>query len=84
MSLKKNIIAGYISQFYITTIGIITLPFYIKYMGSETYGLIGFFTMLQSWFNILDFGLTPTIARETAKFKAGISDTFFIINYFIH
>lgn len=77
MSLKKNIIAGYISQFYITTIGIITLPFYIKYMGSETYGLIGFFTMLQSWFNILDFGLTPTIARETAKFKAGISDTFF-------
>lgn len=37
-------------------------------MGAEAYGLIGFFTMLQAWFNLLDLGLTPTIARETARF----------------
>ncbi|MBO0614362.1 oligosaccharide flippase family protein [Thiothrix fructosivorans] len=40
-------------------------------MGAEAYGLVGFFVMLQAWFNLLDLGLTPTIARETASFKAG-------------
>ena len=41
-------------------------------MGAEAYGLIGFFAMLQTLFNILDLGLSPTIARETSRFRAGI------------
>lgn len=52
-------------------VGILMLPMYIKYMGAEAYGLVGFFTMLQAWFNLLDMGLTPTMARETARFRAG-------------
>lgn len=71
MSLKKNIISSYASQTYVTVIGVVILPLYIKYMGAEAYGLVGFFTMLQAWFNLLDFGLTPTIGRETARFRAG-------------
>lgn len=71
MSLKRNIVASYASQIYITSVGILTLPLYIKYMGAEAYGLVGFFAMLQAWFVLLDLGLTPTIARETAKFRAG-------------
>ena len=74
MSLKKNIIASYASQIYVTLIGILILPLYIKYMGAEAYGLVGFFTMLQAWFNLLDLGLTPTIGRETARFRAGVWD----------
>lgn len=69
--LKKNIIANYASQIYVTLIGIALLPMYIKYMGSEAYGLVGFFAMLQAWFGILDLGLTPTISRETARFQGG-------------
>lgn len=68
MSLKKNIIANYFSQLYAAGIGILILPLYIKYMGAEAYGLVGFFTMLQAWFSMLDMGLTPTIARETARY----------------
>ncbi|VAW76726.1 polysaccharide biosynthesis domain protein [hydrothermal vent metagenome] len=71
MSLKKNIIANYVSQIYVTLIGILMLPIYIKYMGAEAYGLVGFFSMLQAMFNLLDLGLTPTISRETARFRAG-------------
>ena len=71
MSLKKNILANYISQIYVTAIGILMLPLYIKYMGAEAYGLVGFFTMLQAWFNLLDLGLTPTVGRETARYRAG-------------
>lgn len=51
------------------------LPLYLRYMGAETYGLLGFFTMLQAWFNLLDLGLTPTISREAARLKAGVLST---------
>lgn len=40
-------------------------------MGAEAYGLIGFFSMLQAWFTLLDMGLTPTISRETARYYGG-------------
>lgn len=74
MSLQKNIFASYVSQIYVTLIGILILPLYLKYMGSEVYGLVGFFTMLQAWFNLLDLGITPTVARETARFRGGATD----------
>ena len=74
MSLKRNIFANYASQIYVTLIGIVMLPFYLQYMGAEAYGLVGFFAMLQAWFLLLDMGLTPTMARETARFQGGGTD----------
>jgi O-antigen/teichoic acid export membrane protein len=74
LSLKRNIIANYASQLYITLIGIVLVPTYLRYMGTEAYGLVGFFTMLQAWFQLLDIGLTPTLSRETARFNAGVTD----------
>ena len=74
MNLKKNILANYASQIYVTLIGIIMVPLYIKYMGAEAYGLVGFFAMLQAWFMLLDMGLTPTMARQTARFRGGATD----------
>jgi len=71
MSLRRNILASYTSQIYVTAVGILTVPMYIQYMGAEAYGLVGFFAMLQAWFNLLDMGLTPTIARESARFNGG-------------
>ena len=74
MSLKRNILANYASQIYVTLISIIMVPVYVKYMGAEAYGLVGFFAMLQAWFQLLDMGLTPTMARETARFQGGRTD----------
>lgn len=74
MSLKQNILASYASQIYVTLVGILILPVYLNYMGAEAYGLIAFFTTLQAWFGLLDMGLTPTIARETARFRGGAYD----------
>jgi O-antigen/teichoic acid export membrane protein len=76
MSLKRNIIANYASQIYVTLLGISILPLYLEYMGAEAYGLVGFFTLLQAWFNILDIGLTPTAAREMARLRGGAIDAF--------
>ncbi|WP_372403802.1 oligosaccharide flippase family protein [Acinetobacter piscicola] len=70
-SLKINLLASYASQIYLVLISIAILPIYIKYMGAEAYGLVGFFAMLQGLFSLLDFGLTPTISRQTAQYNAG-------------
>ncbi len=75
MSLKTNIFANYISQLYVTLIGIVLVPLYVQYMGAEAYGLVGFFAMLQAWFNLLDMGLSPTIARESARYHGGAMST---------
>src|SRR5258706_16438796 len=50
------------------------VPTYVKYMGAEAYGLVGFFAMLQAWFQLLDGGLTPTMSRETSRYRGGATD----------
>lgn len=70
-SFKRNIAANFVGQFYTTVIGILLVPMYLRYMGTEAYGLVGFFTMLQAWFQLLDIGLTPTLAREAARYRGG-------------
>lgn len=50
------------------------VPLYVQYMGSEAYGLVGFFAMLQAWFQLLDMGLTPTMVRTAAQFNGGAID----------
>jgi O-antigen/teichoic acid export membrane protein len=74
MSLRRNIVANYAGQLYVTLAGMFLLPVYVRLMGTEAFGLVGFFTMLQSWFMLLDMGLTPTMARETARFAGGATD----------
>lgn len=74
MSLKVNILANYAGHVYVTLINLVMVPLYLRYMGAEAYGLVGFFAMLQMWFQLLDIGLTPTMARETARYLGGATD----------
>lgn len=71
MSFRKNIAASYASQIYVTLISIAMMPIYRGLLGSEPYGLVGFFAMIQAWFMLLDLGLTPTLAREAARYRGG-------------
>lgn len=73
-SLRSSILASYTSQIYIALIGIAMMPVYLAHLGAEAYGLVGFFTMLQAWFQLLDFGLSPTLARECARYNGGATD----------
>jgi O-antigen/teichoic acid export membrane protein len=76
ISLKKNTIANYLGQFYTMFIGILMLPFYLKHLGAEAYGLVGFFTMLTSIMMLLDMGFSQALTRETAKLKDKINGLF--------
>ena len=51
--------------------GLAFIPIYIKYLGIESYGLIGLFALLQAWLALLDMGMTPTLGREMARFTGG-------------
>jgi len=67
MRLGRNLAAGLGSSLWTALLGFAVVPLYLKYLGIEAYGLIGFFATLQALFQILDFGLAPTINREVAR-----------------
>lgn len=71
-----NVLANSVGQLYNVLIGILMLPVFYQpdVLGAAGVGLIGFYTMLMVWFNLLDLGLTPTINRETTRFLGGYTD----------
>lgn len=69
--LKKNLLANYFGQGWTALMGFAFVPFYVKLLGIEAYGLIGLFAVLQSWLSLLDIGMTPTLGREMARFSGG-------------
>jgi len=71
MSLKKNVAANYIGQGWQAVMGLAFVPLYIKYLGMESYGLIGIFALLQAWLALLDMGMKPALGREMARFTGG-------------
>ena len=71
MSLRANTIANYLGQGWTGLMGLAFIPVYIRHLGPEAWGLIGFVAVLQAWFVLLDMGLTPAIHREFARFQAG-------------
>jgi O-antigen/teichoic acid export membrane protein len=65
-NIKANVVANYAGHIYTMLIGVVMLPFYLQYLGAEPYGLVGFYTVVQSWLQILNMGLSPTFGREMA------------------
>lgn len=70
MTLGRNLIAGLANSIWSALIGLAVVPFYLKYLGIEAYGLIGFFVTTQSLLQLLDMGMAPTINREVARCSA--------------
>lgn len=70
MSIKRNALANYVSQIYLTLSGIFVVPLYIQHLGMEAYGLVGFFSILLTWLQLLDAGISTTLMREAARYRA--------------
>ena len=65
--IKKNIAANFAGSIWQALMGLVFIPLYIKFMGVESYGLIGIFATLQAILVILDMGLSATLTREMAR-----------------
>lgn len=66
----KNTIANLLGQIWSAIMGIAFIPIFIKYLGIEAWGIIGFISVLQVTLSLLDSGMSPTISREMAKFTS--------------
>lgn len=70
MKLGGNLLAGLTNSVWSGIISLAAIPFYLKYLGIEAYGLIGLFASTQALLSLLDLGLAPTINREVARHSA--------------
>ena len=69
--LKRNLVANFLGQFVGVAVGIVFVPLYVRYLGVEAFGVVGFFAALQGWLALLDFGISPTLVREISRFRGG-------------
>lgn len=70
MKVGANFLVGLANSIWSALIGFAVVPFYLKYLGVEAYGLIGFFVTTQAVLSLLDMGMAPTINREVARYSA--------------
>ena len=63
--------ANYLGQGWSALMAIAFLPLYVQALGLESYGLIGFFSIMQSVLSVFDLGVTPTLTREAARAIGG-------------
>jgi O-antigen/teichoic acid export membrane protein len=59
------------AHFLVALVNVLATPLLLKLMGEEAYGLVTFFLVLQAWSLIFDFGVSPTLARQLSRFRAG-------------
>lgn len=64
--IRRNIIANYVGIFAITAGPILAIPWYLKLLGPENFGLISFATTLQAFLTLLESGISQVAAREFA------------------
>ena len=67
---RWNLIFGVSGYVWSAIVALAVVPFYLRFLGIEAYGLIGFFIALQAIFAALDLGLSATMSREVARTEA--------------
>lgn len=67
MSIKTNIAANFFASIWTALMSFAFVPYYIKLMGVESYGLVGFMASIQAITVLLDLGLAQSLNRELAK-----------------
>jgi O-antigen/teichoic acid export membrane protein len=65
--LRRNILANFAGSIWQAVMVLAFIPLYIKFMGVESYGLVGIFATLQGVLVVLDMGLSATLTREMAR-----------------
>jgi O-antigen/teichoic acid export membrane protein len=66
-TVARNIAANFGGSIWMGLMSLAFIPLYIRFMGIEAYGLVGFFFTLQAFLSFLDLGLATTVNREFAR-----------------
>jgi O-antigen/teichoic acid export membrane protein len=65
--IRRNVIANFAGKAWAVLMSLAFVPVYIKLLGIEAYGLIGFFLTLVAILSLLDLGLGTTLNRRLAQ-----------------
>jgi len=74
MSLNKHIFANYTGVVVTTLLTFLVVPFYLKWLGADAYGLVGISLMIQGWIMLLNAGLAPVAGRQAAQAHGGLAN----------
>lgn len=66
---KLDLFANFAGSGWSAVMQLACVPLYIKFMGIEAYGLVGFYLVLLAVLQVLDLGLSPTMNREMARYS---------------
>jgi len=64
---RKNVVANFLGRGISAASTLLFIPLYLRFLGIEAYGVVGFFAVLQTVFAFADIGLTATLNREMAR-----------------
>lgn len=81
-SVTANLVANFVSLSVAMASAIVVMPIYLRLLGPEAFGLIGFYTLLSALFQVFDFGLSLTFTRECARFRGGAVDAGALLRLF--
>ena len=65
-TIRWNITANFFGSVWAVALTLLIIPFQVKILGMEAFGLVGLIATLQIVFNVLDLGLSATITRSVA------------------
>jgi O-antigen/teichoic acid export membrane protein len=68
--LQRNAMANLIGRIWSKVLGLVFIPLYIKFLGMEAFGLVGFYMTLVSVLSLADLGVGGTLNRELARLSA--------------
>jgi O-antigen/teichoic acid export membrane protein len=67
ISVGRNVVANSFATGWTAILGLAVLPFNVRFLGVEAYGLLGVYATFLALALILDVGLSPTVNRELAR-----------------
>lgn len=68
--LSQNVSANIAGNVWATALALLLTPLYVRLLGVESYGLIGFYVSCTALLGILDTAISATAVRETAWLSA--------------
>ncbi len=68
--IRRNIVANMIGRAWGVLSVYLFVPLYLKFLGIEAFGLVGFYSTLLGVLAFADLGLTATLSREMARLEA--------------
>lgn len=68
--IKRNLLANLTGTAWAAILSLAVIPVYLRLLGADAYGLVGFYNVLQPLVALLDLGLGTAAIREVARLSA--------------